>query len=69
MGQDQSSQLRDKEETPAKDGAETGFLRLKVKHHNHRYFVSSGNLEGVQNIEAELQRNDLSPLSDDGMTE
>ena len=69
MGQDQSSQLRDKEEISGKDGTETGFLRTKGKHRKHRYCVSSGNLEGVENLEAVLQKSDLSPLSDDGKNE
>ena len=69
MGQDQSSQLRDREEILGKDGAETGFLRTKGKHRKHRYFVSSGNLEGVENIEAVLHKSDLSPMSDDGKNE
>ena len=66
MGQDQSSQLKHGEAKMGADGAGARFHQCKVKRRNHQYYVSSGNLEGVENIETILQENDLSPLSDDG---
>ena len=66
MGQDQSTQLKCKGGSTGMDGAERGFIQSKVNRRKHRYFVSSGNLEGVENIETILQKNDLSPFSEDG---
>lgn len=64
MGQHYSTGTCYKEEIIGEDEQEEGILRRPISRRKHNYFVSSGNLERLGDVESILDAINLSPRSD-----